>query len=102
MNRVIAADQIALSTPPFPAGRLSLGAQGLQQAGHKQEEHFHHFSFTSTVIAGKPKYSWTAFEMGETLTKAARAHGGIFDHGAMKLCHPHCAKFCVLGGGSCL
>jgi Radical SAM superfamily/4Fe-4S single cluster domain len=42
-----------------------------------------------------------AFEMGETLAEAARADGGMFDHGAVKLCHPHCAKFCVLGGGSC-
>ena len=42
-----------------------------------------------------------AFEMGETLAEAARADGGMFEHGAVKLCHPHCAKFCVLGGGSC-
>jgi hypothetical protein len=42
-----------------------------------------------------------AFEMGKTLAEAAQAHGGMFDHGAVKLCHPHCAKFCVLGGGSC-
>ncbi|MGF1620658.1 MAG: radical SAM protein [Rhodomicrobiaceae bacterium] len=42
-----------------------------------------------------------AFEMGETLKEAAAADGGMFDHGAVKLCHPHCAKFCVLGGGSC-
>ncbi|HEY7646808.1 MAG TPA: radical SAM protein [Hyphomicrobiales bacterium] len=42
-----------------------------------------------------------AFEMGETLAEAARADGGMFDRGAVKLCHPHCAKFCVLGGGSC-
>jgi hypothetical protein len=42
-----------------------------------------------------------AFEMGTTLAEAARADGGMFDHGAVKLCHPHCAKFCVLGGGSC-
>lgn len=41
------------------------------------------------------------FEMGATLTAAARAHGGMFEQGAVKLCHPHCAKFCVLGGGSC-
>ncbi|MBT6204801.1 MAG: radical SAM protein [Alphaproteobacteria bacterium] len=34
----------------------------------------------------------TQFEMGETLAQAA---------GAVKLNHPHCAKFCVLGGGSC-
>ncbi len=42
-----------------------------------------------------------AFEMGATLAEAARADGGMFRHGAVKLCHPHCAKFCVLGGGSC-
>lgn len=41
------------------------------------------------------------FEMGETLRQAARANGGMFDKGAVKLCHSHCAKFCVLGGGSC-
>ncbi|MEJ0070797.1 MAG: radical SAM protein [Pseudomonadota bacterium] len=33
-----------------------------------------------------------AFEMGETLAEAA---------GAVPLNHPHCAKFCVLGGASC-
>jgi len=32
------------------------------------------------------------FELGETLEEAS---------GAVKLNHPHCAKFCVLGGGSC-
>jgi molybdenum cofactor biosynthesis enzyme MoaA len=32
------------------------------------------------------------FEMGHTLAEAS---------GAVKLNHPHCAKFCVLGGGSC-
>lgn len=42
-----------------------------------------------------------AFEMGATLSEAARANGGMFEQGAVKLCHPHCAKFCVLGGGSC-
>jgi hypothetical protein len=42
-----------------------------------------------------------AFEMGSTLTEAAMADGGMFDKGAVKLCHHHCAKFCVLGGGSC-
>ena len=41
------------------------------------------------------------FEMGATLAEAASAHGGMFAHGAVKLCHPNCAKFCVLGGGSC-
>ena len=43
-----------------------------------------------------------AFEMGPTLADAAKADGGMFDAGAVKLCHRHCAKFCVLGGGSCL
>jgi uncharacterized Fe-S cluster-containing radical SAM superfamily protein len=33
-----------------------------------------------------------AFELGATLTEAARP---------VSLNHPHCAKFCVLGGGSC-
>jgi hypothetical protein len=42
-----------------------------------------------------------AFEMGPTLAAAADADGGMFNEGAVKLCHPHCAKFCVLGGGSC-
>ncbi len=41
------------------------------------------------------------FEMGSTLAEAMRADGAMFDDGAVKLCHPHCAKFCVLGGGSC-
>jgi sulfatase maturation enzyme AslB (radical SAM superfamily) len=43
----------------------------------------------------------TAFEMGATLADAARASGAMFAHGAVKLCHKNCAKFCVLGGGSC-
>ena len=42
-----------------------------------------------------------AFEMGPTLTEASEADGGMFTEGAVKLCHPHCAKFCVLGGGNC-
>lgn len=42
-----------------------------------------------------------AFEMGGTLAEAAAADGGMFADGAVKLCHVHCAKFCVLGGGSC-
>jgi len=33
-----------------------------------------------------------AFDLGETLTDA---------DGAVPLNHPHCAKFCVLGGASC-
>lgn len=41
------------------------------------------------------------FDMGQTLADAARADGGMFDRGAVRLAHPHCAKFCVLGGGSC-
>ncbi len=42
-----------------------------------------------------------AFEMGSTLAQSLAADGGMFKGGAVKLCHPHCAKFCVLGGGSC-
>jgi hypothetical protein len=42
-----------------------------------------------------------AFEMGATLAEVSHADGGMFTAGAVKLCHPHCAKFCVLGGGSC-
>lgn len=41
------------------------------------------------------------FEMGATLAEARVADGGMFANGAVKLCHHHCAKFCVLGGGSC-
>jgi uncharacterized Fe-S cluster-containing radical SAM superfamily protein len=41
------------------------------------------------------------FEMGVTLRDAAGANGGMFEHGAVKLCHRHCAKFCVLGDGNC-
>lgn len=41
------------------------------------------------------------FEMGNSLAEAARVDGGMFDQGAVKLCHRHCAEFCVLGGGSC-
>ena len=43
----------------------------------------------------------TAFHMGPTLAASLAADGGMFEDGAVKLCHPHCAKFCVLGGGSC-
>jgi sulfatase maturation enzyme AslB (radical SAM superfamily) len=49
-----------------------------------------------TLIAYDP-----AFEMGATLAEAHKADGGMFADGAVKLCHPHCSKFCVLGGGSC-
>jgi uncharacterized Fe-S cluster-containing radical SAM superfamily protein len=42
-----------------------------------------------------------AFEMGATLEEAGRADGGMFERGTVKLCHRHCSKFCVLGGGSC-
>jgi hypothetical protein len=41
------------------------------------------------------------FEMGSTLAQSASADTGMFIAGAVKLCHPHCSKFCVLGGGSC-
>lgn len=49
-----------------------------------------------TLIAYEP-----AFDMGATLSEAATVDGGVFDAGAVKLAHPHCSKFCVLGGGSC-
>jgi hypothetical protein len=42
-----------------------------------------------------------AFDMGATLAEAAEADSGMFDRGAVKLCHPNCARFCVLGGGKC-
>ncbi|MDX1718357.1 MAG: radical SAM protein [Anderseniella sp.] len=42
-----------------------------------------------------------AFEMGATLAASLQADGGNFSCGAVKLNHPHCAKFCVLGGASC-
>lgn len=42
-----------------------------------------------------------AFDMGSTLEESLKSNGGMFADGAVKLCHPHCAKFCVLGGGSC-
>jgi hypothetical protein len=41
------------------------------------------------------------FDMGATLAEAAKADGGMFDRGAVKLCHLRCAMFCVLGGGKC-
>ena len=41
------------------------------------------------------------FEMGTTLAESLTADGGMFDKGEVKLNHPHCSKFCVLGGGSC-
>lgn len=41
------------------------------------------------------------FDMGSTLAKSLVADGDMFDRGAVKLGHVHCAKFCVLGGGSC-
>jgi hypothetical protein len=42
-----------------------------------------------------------AFAMGHTLAEMLKADGGNFERGSVKLNHPHCAKFCVLGGGSC-
>lgn len=42
-----------------------------------------------------------AFRMGSSLADMLKADGGNFERGAVKLNHPHCAKFCVLGGGSC-
>lgn len=41
------------------------------------------------------------FSMGSTLQQAAAADGGMFEKGAVRLCHPFCSKFCVMGGASC-
>ena len=41
------------------------------------------------------------FGMGANLKGMLKADGGNFKDGAVKLNHPHCSKFCVLGGGSC-
>ena len=41
------------------------------------------------------------FAMGNTLAGSQKIDGGNFSDGAVKLNHPHCARFCVLGGGSC-
>ncbi|TNE58702.1 MAG: radical SAM protein [Alphaproteobacteria bacterium] len=43
----------------------------------------------------------TQFEMGPTLKAATEATGGAIDKGAVRLNHPFCATFCVLGGASC-
>jgi sulfatase maturation enzyme AslB (radical SAM superfamily) len=43
----------------------------------------------------------TEFEMATTLAESQKATGGMFFNGAVKLCHVHCSKFCVFGGGSC-
>ena len=45
-----------------------------------------------TVVACTLLPYGEAFDMGRTLTQAT---------GAVALNHPHCARFCVLGGGSC-
>lgn len=42
-----------------------------------------------------------SFDMGPNLTAAQSANEGMFEQGRVKLNHPHCARFCVLGGGSC-
>ncbi len=41
------------------------------------------------------------FDMGSDLKTSLVKDQGNFNNGAVKLNHPHCAKFCVLGGGSC-
>ncbi|MEL6643431.1 MAG: radical SAM protein [Pseudomonadota bacterium] len=47
---------------------------------------------TPTVVACTLLAYDRAFELGETLAEA---------EGSVHLNHPHCAKFCVLGGASC-
>lgn len=46
----------------------------------------------SVVLACTLLWDDPQFEMGRTLEQS---------RGAVKLNHPHCAKFCVLGGASC-
>lgn len=41
------------------------------------------------------------FEMGASLKESMSATGGAIDNGDILLNHCHCAKFCMLGGGSC-
>ncbi len=41
------------------------------------------------------------FDMGYSLKQAMAQDQGMFKDGGVKLCHPFCAEFCVLGGGSC-
>ena len=41
------------------------------------------------------------FEMGPDLASSLNANAGNFSNGSVKLNHPHCSKFCVLGGASC-
>ncbi|MCF6178764.1 MAG: hypothetical protein L3J63_05170 [Geopsychrobacter sp.] len=41
------------------------------------------------------------FDMGHSLREAMSQDTGMFKKGGVKLCHPFCAEFCVLGGGKC-
>ncbi len=41
------------------------------------------------------------FEMGTSLAQSLSITGGAIDKGDIMLNHCHCAKFCMLGGGSC-
>ncbi|PLX34687.1 MAG: radical SAM protein [Hyphomicrobiales bacterium] len=41
------------------------------------------------------------FEMATSLKDSLKATGGAVDQGDILLNHCHCAKFCMLGGGSC-
>jgi len=47
------------------------------------------------------------FDMGSSLkesmssNKGMASSEGMFDKGSVKLNHPHCSRFCVLGGGAC-
>lgn len=41
------------------------------------------------------------FDMGSSLEDSMSSSKGMFNKGSVKLNHPHCARFCVLGGGAC-
>jgi hypothetical protein len=52
----------------------------------------HRGQATTSVIACTLLPYDSQFDLGPSLEKALKP---------LKLNHPHCAKFCVLGGGSC-
>jgi uncharacterized Fe-S cluster-containing radical SAM superfamily protein len=41
------------------------------------------------------------FNMGTTLKESLTTTHGAIENGSVRLNHPHCANFCVLGSGSC-
>ncbi len=62
----------------------------------KRKDMLHAVVVPCTLLPYEPQ-----FEMAATLAQSLKADGDMFSNGAVKLCHANCAKFCVLGGGSC-